>query len=61
MQARRWRYHPYTVHSEPYTPPVFVVSYNDPQGNHRFITPSDHVGHITDSLVASSGEMIADL
>lgn len=28
----------YTVESEPYTPPVVVVSYNDPQGSHRFLT-----------------------
>ena len=27
----------YTINSEPYTPPVIVVSYSEPQGNHRFV------------------------
>ncbi|MBX2998770.1 MAG: hypothetical protein KF893_09700 [Caldilineaceae bacterium] len=29
----------YTINSEPFTPPVIVVSYSDPQGSHRFVTP----------------------
>ncbi|MBM3502232.1 MAG: hypothetical protein FJX74_26570, partial [Armatimonadetes bacterium] len=29
----------YTVNSDPHTPPVIVVSYSDPQGSHRFVTP----------------------
>jgi hypothetical protein len=29
----------YTINQEPYTKPVVVVSYNDPQGNHKFVTP----------------------
>ncbi|MBP7962824.1 MAG: hypothetical protein KBG20_18450 [Caldilineaceae bacterium] len=29
----------FTVNSEPFTPPVVVVSYSDPQGSRRFVTP----------------------
>ncbi len=29
----------YVINIEPFTLPVVVVSYNDPQGNHRFIIP----------------------
>ncbi len=29
----------YTIHREPYTAPLVIVSYNDPQGNHRFVMP----------------------
>lgn len=50
----------YTVTSEPYTPPVLVVSYNDPQGNHRFITPIT-MTTVSDDLSVYSGEMIEDL
>ncbi|MFN8444595.1 MAG: PKD domain-containing protein [Caldilineaceae bacterium] len=30
----------YTINREPYTPPLVIVSYNDPQGNHRFMLPT---------------------
>ena len=29
----------YTINREPYTTPIVIVSYNDPQGNHRFVVP----------------------
>ncbi len=29
----------YTVNREPFTPPLVIVCYNDPQGNHRFVMP----------------------
>ncbi|MFN8489981.1 MAG: CARDB domain-containing protein [Caldilineaceae bacterium] len=29
----------YTVNREPHTEPLVIVSYNDPQGNHRFVVP----------------------
>jgi hypothetical protein len=29
----------YTIESEPYTEPIIVISYNDPQGNHKLVTP----------------------
>jgi len=34
----------YTVNSEPFIPPVIVVSYSDPQGSHRFVTPVELPG-----------------
>jgi hypothetical protein len=30
----------YTINRQPYTEPLVIVSYNDPQGNHRFVLPS---------------------
>ena len=50
----------YTINQEPYTPPTFVVSYNDPQGNHRFITPVTVTSVISD-LLPYSGQMLEDL
>ena len=46
------RHLPYTINSEPYTPPVIVVSYSDPQGSHRFVTPVELArdGRRTDAL-----------
>ncbi len=29
----------FRVNSSPFTPPLVIVSYNDPQGNHRFVVP----------------------
>ena len=49
----------YTINRTPYTPPVAVVSYNDPQGNHRFITPIT-LTHLTDDLQPYSGQMLLD-
>ena len=47
----------YTINREPHTDPVIVVSYNDPQGNHRFITPIGMTSLISD-LVPYSGQML---
>ncbi|MBC8253937.1 MAG: hypothetical protein H8E35_07905, partial [Ardenticatenia bacterium] len=49
----------YTINEEPHTEPVVIVSYNDPQGNHRFITPVA-LGHPADDLVPHSGGMLED-
>lgn len=43
-----------------YTPPVVVVSYSDPQGSHRFITPVQ-LGSLEDDLNAHSGQMVPDI
>ncbi len=47
----------YTVESEPYTPPVVAVSYSDPQGSHRFITPVE-IASLGDDLSSYSGQML---
>lgn len=49
----------YTINREPYTEPVVIVSYNDPQGNHRFITPV-RLGTPADDLAPHSGQMLQD-
>ncbi|MBN2502051.1 MAG: hypothetical protein JXB38_14810, partial [Anaerolineales bacterium] len=49
----------YTIQSEPYTPPVIVVSYSDPQGSHRFITPVK-LNSLADDLNAYTGQMLPD-
>jgi len=46
----------YTINSEPYTKPVIVVSYSDPQGSHRFVTPVA-MTDLGGSLAAHSGAM----
>ena len=50
----------YTINTEPYTLPVVIVSYNDPQGNHRFVIPAEAMSLTapTDDLLAYSGEML---
>ncbi len=50
----------YTINAEPQADPVVLVSYNDPQGNHRFITPVD-LAAPTDDLVPYSGQMLEGL
>jgi len=40
----------YTINEEPYTPPVIVVSYNDPSGNKEFSDPVNLV-NIDDDLL----------
>ena len=50
----------YTIHSEPYRPPVIVVSYSDPQGSHRFVTPVELPG-LDASLAPHTGEMLKGL
>ncbi len=47
----------YTINREPYTEPVVIVSYNDPQGNHRFVTPL-HLSTPTENLAPHSGKML---
>ncbi|MBU1750130.1 MAG: hypothetical protein KKA73_20795, partial [Chloroflexi bacterium] len=49
----------YTINREPYTEPVVLVSYNDPQGNHRFVTPITLTTPAQD-LVPYSGQMLPD-
>lgn len=50
----------YTIESEPYTAPVIVVSYSDPQGSHRFVTPVE-LTSLADDLTAHRGQMIPDI
>jgi len=50
----------YTINQEPHTPPVVIVSYNDPQGNHRFIVPlttADLSDPVAD-LIPYAGQML---
>jgi hypothetical protein len=47
----------YTINREPYTEPVVIVSYNDPQGNHRFVTPV-HLSSPTENLAPHSDKML---
>ena len=49
----------YTINSEPYTPPVIVVSYSDPQGSHRFVTPVELSG-LDEDLTSYSSQMLPD-
>jgi hypothetical protein len=46
----------YTINREPYTEPIVVVSYNDPQGNHRIVTPL-RLGAPNTSLAGYQGQM----
>ncbi|MEA3309759.1 MAG: thrombospondin type 3 repeat-containing protein [Chloroflexota bacterium] len=50
----------YAINQAPHTEPVVLVSYNDPQGNHRFVTPAT-LSHPTDDLMAHSGQMLENL
>lgn len=47
----------YTINSEPYTPPVIVVSYSDPQGSHRFVTPVE-LPNMDTVLAPYTGQML---
>jgi PKD repeat protein len=49
----------YAINREPYTEPVVIVSYNDPQGNHRFVTPV-RLSTPTENLASYSGQMLPD-
>ncbi len=53
----------YTVNREPYTKPLVIVSYNDPQGNHRFILPPSAASLATpsDNLAPFAGQMLDDV
>lgn len=50
----------YTINYEPYTEPIVIVSYNDPQGDHRFVLPESTMNLATpaDNLVPFSGTML---
>lgn len=50
----------YTINYEPHTEPIVIVSYNDPQGNHRFVLPESAMNLETpsDDLVPFIGEML---
>ncbi len=52
----------YAINTEPFTPPVIVVSYNDPQGNHRFIIPpaAMALSNPTANLATFAGQMLQD-
>ncbi len=47
----------YTINREQYTQPVVIVSYNDPQGNHRFVTPIN-IASPTENLAVHSDKML---
>jgi hypothetical protein len=52
----------YEILSEPYTPPLVLVSYNDPQGNHRFLVPADAMtlSDPTRDLLPYAGQMLLE-
>ena len=50
----------YTINSPSYTPPVIVVSYSDPQGSHRFVTPVE-LSSLDAALAPHAGEMLRGL
>jgi hypothetical protein len=53
----------YTINRIPFTEPLIVVSYNDPQGNHRFVLPSASMSLTapTDNLSTFAGHMLRDV
>ena len=53
----------YTINREPYTAPLVIVSYNDPQGNHRFVIPpaAMTLGAPTTNLQQFAGTMLANV
>ena len=50
----------YHINYEPHAEPIVVVSYNDPQGNHRFVTPVNLPSPTTD-LVPYATEMLGGI
>ncbi|MEZ4730149.1 MAG: peptidoglycan DD-metalloendopeptidase family protein [Caldilineaceae bacterium] len=46
----------YTINRMPHTPPLLVVSYNDAQGNHKFVTDVE-VAQIQEDLIRYYAEM----
>ena len=46
----------YTINRTPYTAPLIVTSYNDPEGNHKFVSDVE-VAQIEDDLTGYLGEM----
>jgi len=53
----------YTINREPHTAPLVIVSYNDPQGNHRFVVPSQAMSLTTPTanLNLYAGQMLQDV
>jgi hypothetical protein len=53
----------YTINRQPYTEPLVIVSYNDPQGNHRFVLPSAAMSltQPTANLQQFAGTMLDDV
>lgn len=53
----------YTINREPHTQPLVIVSYNDPQGNHRFVIPPQAMSLTapTDNLSQFAGQMLPDV
>ena len=53
----------YTINRTPHTPPLVIVSYNDPQGNHRFVVPSQAMSLTapTDNLQPFAGQMLQEV
>lgn len=53
----------YTINREPHTKPLVLVSYNDPQGNHRFVVPSQAMSLTTPiaDLNLYAGTMLHDV
>lgn len=53
----------YTINREPHTTPLVIVSYNDPQGNHRFMLPSQAMSLTTPTanLNLYAGTMLHDV
>lgn len=50
----------YSINREPYTPPVAIVRYSDPQGSHRFMTAVT-LATPTDDLTAHQGGMLRNV
>jgi hypothetical protein len=53
----------YTINRQPHTEPLVIVSYNDPQGNHRFVVPPQAMtlSAPTDNLQVFAGDMLEDV
>ncbi len=52
-----------TGHENDFIPPLVIVSYNDPQGNHRFVIPPSAMALASPDvdLMAFSGQMLPDV
>ncbi|MCA0352064.1 MAG: carboxypeptidase regulatory-like domain-containing protein [Chloroflexi bacterium] len=49
----------YRINREPYTKPLVILAYNDPQGHHRLVTTSE-LSHPQANLAPYSGQMLHD-
>ncbi|MGB8643725.1 MAG: CARDB domain-containing protein [Anaerolineae bacterium] len=50
----------YVVNTDPYTAPVIVVTYSDPQGSHKFVTPIQ-LNSLSDDLTPYTGQMLNNI